>query len=106
MKPTPAPGNGVSASRKSNAAGNRGTSWCVVRMGSAIVVGRLGSAGRVGRKAGLRFYLFDEGHKTDPDPKAYEILGVNPLATSDPEEVSRRLVWALLNEAARAWGEG
>jgi 3-hydroxyacyl-CoA dehydrogenase/enoyl-CoA hydratase/3-hydroxybutyryl-CoA epimerase len=76
------------------------------RMASADGIARMVAAGRLGRKSGQGFYLYDEGHKTDPDPKAYQVLGVQPLATADPEEVSRRLVWALLNEAARAWGEG
>jgi 3-hydroxyacyl-CoA dehydrogenase / enoyl-CoA hydratase / 3-hydroxybutyryl-CoA epimerase len=76
------------------------------RMTPAPVVARMVEAGRLGRKSGQGFYLYHEGHKTEPDPRAYEILGVTPLATVDPGLVERRLVYILLNEAALAVTEG
>jgi 3-hydroxyacyl-CoA dehydrogenase / enoyl-CoA hydratase / 3-hydroxybutyryl-CoA epimerase len=76
------------------------------RLAPAEAIGRMVAAGRLGRKAGQGFYLYHDGKKTDPDPAAYELLGVKPLATVDSKEVERRLVWALLNEAARARAEG
>jgi 3-hydroxyacyl-CoA dehydrogenase/enoyl-CoA hydratase/3-hydroxybutyryl-CoA epimerase len=76
------------------------------RLAAVEAIGRMVAAGRLGRKVGRGFYLYHDGHKTDPDPAAYELLGVKPLAAVDQDEVRRRLVWALLNEAARARGEG
>jgi 3-hydroxyacyl-CoA dehydrogenase/enoyl-CoA hydratase/3-hydroxybutyryl-CoA epimerase len=75
------------------------------RMAPAESIGAMVAAGRIGRKAGRGFYLYHDGHKTDPDPAAYEVMGVKPLADVDREMVQRRLVYALLNEAARARGE-
>lgn len=76
------------------------------RLAPAAAIGRMVDAKRLGRKAGSGFYLYHEGHKTDPDPKVYDLLGIKPLATVDEAEVERRLVYPLLNEAARAVGEG
>ena len=76
------------------------------RMTPAPAIERLLADGRLGKKAGKGLYLYHEGHKTDPDPKAYEILGVKPLAAAPTGDVERRLVYAMLNEAARAMAEG
>ena len=76
------------------------------RMQPAPGVAKMVEAGRLGRKSGKGFYLYHAGHKTDPDPAAYKILGVAPLATADRAVVERRLVYILLNEAALALAEG
>ncbi|HTL06244.1 MAG TPA: fatty acid oxidation complex subunit alpha FadJ [Gemmatimonadales bacterium] len=69
--------------------------------GVAAMVG----AGRLGRKSGKGFYLYHGGHKTEPDPEAYKLLGVTPLAGVDWKGLERRLVYILLNEAALAMAE-
>ncbi len=76
------------------------------RLAPAATIDRMVAAGRLGRKAGSGFYLYHEGHKTDPDPRVYDLFGVKPLAGTDPAVVTRRLVYPLLNEAARAFAEG
>lgn len=76
------------------------------RMKAGPGVARMVEAGRLGRKAGKGFYLYHGGHKTEPDPTAYQLLGVTPLAGVDRHELERRLVYILLNEAALAVAEG
>ena len=76
------------------------------RMTPAPGVARMVEAGRLGRKSGKGYYLYHAGHKTEPDPKAYGILGATPLATVDPRQVEQRLVYIMLNEAALAVAEG
>jgi len=76
------------------------------RLAPAEVVPRMVEAGRLGRKVGKGFYLYVDGRKTDPDPKAYQVAGVTPLASVDEGMVEQRLVYSMLNEAAMAMGEG
>jgi 3-hydroxyacyl-CoA dehydrogenase/enoyl-CoA hydratase/3-hydroxybutyryl-CoA epimerase len=76
------------------------------RMTPGPGIAKMVEAGRLGRKAGKGFYAYHDGHKTDPDPEAYRLLGVRPLASVDKPEVERRLVYIMLNEAALAAAEG
>jgi 3-hydroxyacyl-CoA dehydrogenase/enoyl-CoA hydratase/3-hydroxybutyryl-CoA epimerase len=76
------------------------------RMTPAPGIAKMVEAGRLGRKSGKGFYLYHDGHKTDPDPAAYKLLGVTPLASVDSGEIERRLVYIMLNEAAMAALEG
>jgi 3-hydroxyacyl-CoA dehydrogenase/enoyl-CoA hydratase/3-hydroxybutyryl-CoA epimerase len=76
------------------------------RMTPGPGIARMVEAGRLGRKAGKGFYGYHQGHKTDPAPEAYRLLGVRPLASIDRAQLQRRLVYIMLNEAARATAEG
>ena len=69
-------------------------------------VAALVKAGRLGRKSGSGFYVYKGGKKRGVDPGAYELLGVHPNGGPRPAEILQRLVLGLLNEAARALGEG
>lgn len=67
---------------------------------------RLLGDGRLGRKNGRGFYRYHEGHKAGVDDTIYPLLGVRPVADADATVVERRLVYAMLNEAAMALDEG
>ncbi len=74
---------------------------------------RLNEMGRLGRKTGRGYYIYDEDSpKGRPDPEVTEIIeavraekGVAPGEFTDTEIVERYLT-AMVNEAARIVGEG
>jgi 3-hydroxyacyl-CoA dehydrogenase/enoyl-CoA hydratase/3-hydroxybutyryl-CoA epimerase len=61
--------------------------------------------GRLGRKSGRGFYRYEKGKRKGVDQSVYELLSVNarPVPNTD---IEKRLVFVLLNEAARALDEG
>ena len=61
---------------------------------------------RLGRKNGRGFYRYHDGHKAGVDDSVYPLLGVRPVEDADAAMVERRLVHAMLNEAAMALDEG
>jgi len=76
------------------------------RLAPPAAIGRMIEDGRLGRKNARGFYAYHEGHKTGVDERVYRILGVKPLEGFAAEDVERRLVYLMLNEAAMACGEG
>jgi len=76
------------------------------RLAPAPVLAKMLEAGRQGRKNGKGFYRYEGGKKAGPDPSAYELLGVQPKEALSPETIEQRLLYAMLNEAAMAMGEG
>jgi 3-hydroxyacyl-CoA dehydrogenase / enoyl-CoA hydratase / 3-hydroxybutyryl-CoA epimerase len=66
---------------------------------------RLLGDGRTGRKGGRGFYRYHDGHKAGADESVYALLGVRPVEDADVTVVERRLVYAMLNEAAMAADE-
>ena len=63
------------------------------------------AAGRLGRKNGRGFYRYRDGHKAGVDRSVYGLLGARPVEDTSPELIERRLVYAMLNEAAAACSE-
>jgi len=63
-------------------------------------------AGRLGRKAGKGFYTYARGKKGGVDATVYQLIGTQPNGGPRPAEAIQRLVLTMLNEAARAVGEG
>jgi 3-hydroxyacyl-CoA dehydrogenase/enoyl-CoA hydratase/3-hydroxybutyryl-CoA epimerase len=74
------------------------------RMKPAGALGRMLSATRLGRKNARGFYRYQKGHKAGVDKSVYPVLGVKPVE-ADADLVQRRLVYAMLNEAALACAE-
>jgi 3-hydroxyacyl-CoA dehydrogenase/enoyl-CoA hydratase/3-hydroxybutyryl-CoA epimerase len=68
---------------------------------------RVVAAGRTGRKGKKGFYRYDEnGKKTGVDPTVYELLPTGARRTELPvDEIQRRCVLAMANEAARCLQE-
>jgi 3-hydroxyacyl-CoA dehydrogenase/enoyl-CoA hydratase/3-hydroxybutyryl-CoA epimerase len=61
--------------------------------------------GRLGRKSGLGFYRYDGGRRRGVDESVYAVLGARAGTAVADGDVSRRLTYAMLNEAARAMDE-
>ena len=76
------------------------------RMEPVDCAARIAAAGRLGRKSGRGFYRYDRGKKRRVDAEAYELAGAAASSTLPLEQVRQRLVYAMLNEAARAVEEG
>ncbi len=76
------------------------------RMAPSGVVPKMVEDGRLGRKVGKGFYLYEDGKKGAVDESAYAVIGVKPLAGIDELVVRNRLAYTMLNEAAMAHGEG
>jgi 3-hydroxyacyl-CoA dehydrogenase/enoyl-CoA hydratase/3-hydroxybutyryl-CoA epimerase len=75
------------------------------RMQPAETLGKMLAADRLGRKNGRGFYRYRDGRKAGVDDAVYELLGVRPGESVDADLVERRLVYAMLNEAAAACSE-
>jgi 3-hydroxyacyl-CoA dehydrogenase / enoyl-CoA hydratase / 3-hydroxybutyryl-CoA epimerase len=76
------------------------------RMAAAPAFAAMVKDGRLGRKAGKGFYAYARGKKGGVDPSVYELIGVHPNGGARSAEILQRLVLIMLNEAARAVGEG
>jgi len=84
-----------------------------VRMTPSEAMRRVVTAGRLGRKGRSGFYRYDEsGKKGDVDNSIYQIIGATARAKAGKqvgipaEEMVRRCVLAMVNEAARCLQEG
>ena len=84
-----------------------------VRMTPSEAMRRVVTAGRLGRKGRSGFYRYDErGKKGDVDNSIYQIIGATARAKAGEhvkipaEEMVRRCVLAMVNEAARCLQEG
>ena len=82
------------------------------RLAPSASLERVVAAGRVGRKGRKGFYLYDEaGKKQGVDPSVYGVLGAGGGVSGErmpisEEEVQRRTVLAMLNEAVRCLEDG
>ncbi|MGH7732695.1 MAG: 3-hydroxyacyl-CoA dehydrogenase NAD-binding domain-containing protein, partial [Gemmatimonadales bacterium] len=75
------------------------------RLEPSEVVATMIADKRLGKKNGRGFYVYHEGHKTGPDESVYDLIGVHP-SSKYAEDIQRRLICAMLNEAALAFADG
>ncbi|MCZ6858069.1 MAG: 3-hydroxyacyl-CoA dehydrogenase NAD-binding domain-containing protein, partial [Gemmatimonadetes bacterium] len=68
-------------------------------------LGRMIDAGRLGRKTKRGFYRYKRGKRKEVDRSVYELFGEDPRPVPNAD-IEKRLVYAMLNEAARAVEEG
>ncbi|MES2124218.1 MAG: fatty acid oxidation complex subunit alpha FadJ [Gemmatimonadota bacterium] len=76
------------------------------RLTPSRVISVMRADDRLGRKNSRGFYFYKDGHKTGADGSVFQLLGVRPQGEVDRQLVEERLVYAMLNEAAMAMGEG
>jgi 3-hydroxyacyl-CoA dehydrogenase / enoyl-CoA hydratase / 3-hydroxybutyryl-CoA epimerase len=72
------------------------------RLQPAETLGVMLGADRLGRKNSRGFYRYRDGHKSGVDDAVYGLLRTRPHEDVDSGMVERRLVYAMLNEAAGA----
>jgi len=78
------------------------------RMPTDPAFAKLVGTGRLGRKSGKGFYLYEGDHRRGPDPSVFADLGLPAPSgpKAPPEEIVRRLVWPMVNEAAFCLADG
>jgi len=78
------------------------------RMCPSPTLTALGNTDRLGRKGGAGFYKYEKGREKGVDESIYELLGsvVPPLREFDETQVRTRLLFPMVNEAARLLDEG
>lgn len=80
------------------------------RLAPAPALVALGGSGRLGRKGGRGFYTYEKGREKGVDETVYADLGGAAPAkrggSVSAEEIQRRLVVLMVNEAARALSDG
>jgi 3-hydroxyacyl-CoA dehydrogenase/enoyl-CoA hydratase/3-hydroxybutyryl-CoA epimerase len=75
------------------------------RLAPPALLDRMIEDGRLGRKNGRGFYLYENGKSTGVDPTLDAVLG--PREGTVPEqEIRDRCLWLMVNESARALEEG
>ena len=76
------------------------------RLAPAEAIGRMLADQRLGRKNGKGFHRYQDGKKVGVDAQVYRLLSITPSDRISPQTIEQRLVYAMLNEAAMAAGEG
>jgi 3-hydroxyacyl-CoA dehydrogenase/enoyl-CoA hydratase/3-hydroxybutyryl-CoA epimerase len=76
------------------------------RMAPPPGLASLVAAGRMGRKKGLGFYTYEGGKRRRPDPTVAALVGATSVTKPSQEEISDRLILAMVNEAARCLDDG
>jgi 3-hydroxyacyl-CoA dehydrogenase/enoyl-CoA hydratase/3-hydroxybutyryl-CoA epimerase len=75
------------------------------RMATPAVLGKMVEAGFLGRKCGRGFYLYGKSGEPGPNPAAAAFTTSRTAAVMTPAEIQERLVFLMVNEAARCLEE-
>jgi 3-hydroxyacyl-CoA dehydrogenase / enoyl-CoA hydratase / 3-hydroxybutyryl-CoA epimerase len=76
------------------------------RVEPSEVLKKLIADGRLGRKNGRGFYLYEKGKKAGPDRSIYELLQVHARREVPEAEIQERLALGMINEAVRCLEDG
>lgn len=76
------------------------------RLAPSDFVRMMTADGRLGRKNGRGFYRYENGKRAGADDSVYALAGITRMPNIDEPWVQRRLVYAMLNEAALAEADG
>jgi 3-hydroxyacyl-CoA dehydrogenase/enoyl-CoA hydratase/3-hydroxybutyryl-CoA epimerase len=79
------------------------------RMAPAAPLVKLGETGRLGRKGGSGFYVYEKDRARGPDTSIYSLLAPTVPASRvsvDRKEIRARLVLSMVNEAALVLADG
>jgi 3-hydroxyacyl-CoA dehydrogenase / enoyl-CoA hydratase / 3-hydroxybutyryl-CoA epimerase len=71
------------------------------RLQPSELVSRALADGRLGKKNGRGIYLWTDGKRGGADPSVYAMVGGQPPKRSSKEAMQDRMVFAMINEAAR-----
>ena len=75
------------------------------RMAESEILQKLLDAGRLGKKNGKGFYKYS-GHKKEYDSAIEELIPAKEKTILDESEIARRMIYPMINEAARCLDEG
>jgi 3-hydroxyacyl-CoA dehydrogenase/enoyl-CoA hydratase/3-hydroxybutyryl-CoA epimerase len=76
------------------------------RLPQQAVLGRMVAAGYLGKKSGLGFYAYGKGKQQAPSEEARSEAGTPAPWEPGPDDVRDRMVFPMINEAARCLDEG
>jgi 3-hydroxyacyl-CoA dehydrogenase/enoyl-CoA hydratase/3-hydroxybutyryl-CoA epimerase len=75
------------------------------RMATSQLLQRMLEAGRLGKKSGKGFYRY-AGRKKSNDPAVRQLISARQKTVIDAETMVKRMVYPMINEAARCLDEG
>lgn len=68
--------------------------------------GAVAGDGRLGRKSGKGFYLYNNGKRGDVDPEVYKLIGAKPSHSLSDAEIVKRCVLGYVNESMLCLEDG
>ena len=75
------------------------------RMKAASILAKAKEKGLLGKKKGIGFYKH-KGKTKSPNPDIYNLIAKGPVGTIQDETALKRMIYVMINEAARCIAEG